>query len=65
MDIDPHIEEDDLADLRKIIADLIKAKYEAIEDSPEHRLIVRRLANLRFSREGAGGIIKDLDRYSA
>ena len=53
MDIDPHIEDDDLADLRKTIADLIKAKYEAVEDSPEHRFIVRRLANLRFSREEA------------
>ena len=29
MDIDPHIEDDDLADLRKTIADLIKRKYEA------------------------------------
>lgn len=61
MDIDPHIEDDDLANLRKTIADLIKAKHEAVEDSPEHRFIVRRLANLRFSREEAGGIIKNLD----
>ena len=61
MDIDPHIEEDDLADLRKIIADLIKRKYEAVEGSPAHRLVVRRLANLRFSREEAGGIMEVLD----
>ena len=61
MDIDPHIEDDDLVDLRKTIADLIKRKYEAIEDGPEHRFIVRRLANLRFSREEAGGIMEVLD----
>ncbi len=61
MDIDPHIEDEHLADLRKTIADLIKAKYEAVEDSPEHRFILRRLANLRFSRKEAGGIIKNLD----
>jgi hypothetical protein len=61
MDIDPHIEDDDLADLRKTIADLIKRKYEAVEGSPQHRFIVRRLANLRFSREEAGGIMEGLD----
>ena len=61
MDIDPYIEDDDLADLRKTIADLIKRKYEAVEGSPQHRFIVRRLANLRFSREEAGGIMEDLD----
>ncbi len=37
MDIDPYIEDDTLADLRKIIADLIKRKYEAVEGSPAHR----------------------------
>ena len=61
MDIDPHIEDDDLANLRKTIADLIEAKHEAVEDGPERRFMVRRLADLRFSREEAGGIIKDLD----
>jgi hypothetical protein len=61
MDIDPHIEDDTLADLRKTIADFIKRKYEAVEGSPAHRLIVRKLSDLRFSREEARGIIKDLD----
>ena len=33
MDIDPHIEDDNSADLKKTIADLIKRKYEAVEGS--------------------------------
>ena len=48
-------------DLEKIIATLIERKYAAPEGSAEHRLAVRELAGLRYSREEAGPIMEDLD----
>jgi hypothetical protein len=48
-------------DLESIIRDLIRRKYEAREGSAEHRLIMRELSGLRFSREDAGPIMEDLD----
>ena len=47
--------------LEQIIAELIERKYSALEGSAEHRLAVRALAGLRYSRELAGPIMEDLD----
>src|SRR6516225_2990320 len=48
---------DDYIDLEQTIADLIDRKKELDIDSPEYQLINR------YSREGAGGIIEDLDPF--
>jgi hypothetical protein len=49
-------------DLEKIIDDLVYRKKNLDIDSPEHQLIDRELAGLRYSHDAAAGIIEDLDR---
>jgi hypothetical protein len=54
---------DDYIDLEQTIADLVDRKKALDLDSPEYQLINRMLTKLRYSREGAGGIIEDLDPF--
>jgi hypothetical protein len=50
-------------DLEQIIQNLVDRKNALPLDSPERRFYERQLAGLRYSREEAGGIIEELDRY--
>ena len=47
--------------LERTIAKLIARKNAAEPGSAEHRMAVRQLIGLRYSREEAGPIIEDLD----
>ena len=48
-------------DLEQTIADLIARKDAAAPGSAQHRMAVRQLIGLRYTREEAGPIIEDLD----
>jgi hypothetical protein len=48
-------------DLEQTIARLVARKNAAVEGSAEHRMVVRQLTGLRYTREEAGPIIEDLD----
>ena len=47
--------------LERVIADLVRRKDAAVEDSAEYRWAIRQLQGLRYSYEAAGGIMEDLD----
>ena len=51
----------DEAQLERVIAELIKRKDAATDDSAEYRFALHQLAGLRSSYEAAGGIMEDLD----
>jgi hypothetical protein len=55
--------DEELDELESIIAPIVKRKNAAREDSAEYRMALRQLTGLRYSREGAGGIIESLDPY--
>jgi len=50
-------------ELEAIIAELVRRKYAAPEDSTERQLVQRELTGLRYSYELAGPIIEELDPY--
>ena len=49
--------------LMLIIADLVRRKNSAPDDSPEQLMLVRTLTGLRYAHQEAGGIIEDIDPY--
>lgn len=52
-----------MEDLETVIADLVRRKNAAREDSAEYLMALRQLTGLRYSYEDAGGIIEELDPY--
>jgi hypothetical protein len=50
-----------MAELEKTIAEMIKRKNAAPEDSAERKLYTRQLQGIRFSREEAGQAAKVAD----
>ena len=50
-------------DLERIIDDLVYRKEKLDLDSAEYQFIDRVLTGLRYSSQGAGGIIEDLDPF--
>lgn len=50
-------------ELEQTIAALVKRKNAAEEDSAEYLFAMRQLQGLRYSYEGAGGIIEELDPW--
>jgi len=49
------------AELERVIAALVDDRYAAAEGSTRRRMIERQLQGLRYTYEGAGGIIEDTD----
>jgi hypothetical protein len=50
-----------MAELEKTIAEMIKRKNAAPEDSAERKFYTRQLQGIRFSREEAGQVAKVAD----
>jgi hypothetical protein len=48
-------------ELEALIAPLVARRLSVDENSAEYAFITRQLRGLRYTREGAGGIIEDLD----
>jgi hypothetical protein len=62
-DIDEPEQPETDPELEALIAELIEAKYAAVEGSAEYRFAVRQLAGLHSTRELAGPIMEDLDPF--
>jgi hypothetical protein len=51
----------EMDELEQTLREIIARKNAAEIDSPQYRFANRQLRGLRYTREGAGGIIEDLD----